>query len=835
MQTMKKTAFFLCLFAAFSSFAQSYKQANASETYHDLLKTKTVGSVLYIAAHPDDENTKLITYLANERRLRTGYLSLTRGDGGQNLVGPEQGPALGIIRTNELLKARQTDGGEQFFTRAYDFGFSKSPQETFQHWNKDSVLHDVVWVIRQFKPDVIICRFPTTGEGGHGHHTASAILAEEAFEAAADPNRFPDQLKYVSTWQARRLFWNTFNFGGGMNTTDDSQLKVNVGLYNQYLGKSYGEIAATSRSMHKSQGFGSASSREENIEYFKLIKGEPAFNDPFEQIDQSWKRLSGLSKIEKSIQKILNTYDFKNPSASIQALVQLKKDLNIALQNEKNELNKHYLQLTKKRVEDLIFSCAGIYIESTVAKHYAVPRTMITLKSSIINRSEAPVYLNKVVYLGNEIYTSAGLKKLRANQEVKFDKQVLVKDSTAISAPFWLSEGIKNDLFAYQHLDWIGRAKNVPSQYVSATFTIFGETFTRDIEILSKSVDPIRGEIFRPMEVLPPASIQFEQKSYYFPLNVQDTIYVIVKANTKSVKGTFTVNMEGYWDLKIPNSNFELINEGDEVKIPIYIKANKRSPESEIQLKMTINFREYDKSIYNIAYDHIPNQFFTEKCVAKIIPVNYQYTPSKIAYIKGSGDLIPEFLTALNYPVDVIESDNLDKVSWKNYKAVITGVRAYNVHEKLFQVHPELMNYVNEGGNLIVQYNTNSRFGPLKGDIGPYPFEINRNRVTEENASVRFVDSTARILTYPNVIKHADFDGWIQERGIYFAENLDPAYQTVLGMHDTDENEQLGSLIIGKYGKGTFIYTGLAFFRQVPYGHLGASKLFINLIHQNDK
>ena len=268
------TGFLIFNFSFLIVRSQAPKSYTSSEILLQLKKLNVLGSVLYIAAHPDDENTRLLAYLANEKLYRTGYLSLTRGDGGQNLIGDEQAVDLGLIRTQELLAARRIDGAEQFFSRAFDFGYSKNPEEAMRFWGHDKILSDVVWVIRKFRPDVIITRFPTTGEGGHGHHTASAILAGEAFDAAADPTKFPEQLKQgVSVWQAKRILWNTFNFGGA-NTQSEDQLKLECGDYNPVLGKSYGEIAAASRSQHKSQGFGVPAQRGSVIEYFKTIKGE---------------------------------------------------------------------------------------------------------------------------------------------------------------------------------------------------------------------------------------------------------------------------------------------------------------------------------------------------------------------------------------------------------------------------------------------------------------------------------------------------------------------------------------------------------------------------------
>ena len=311
----------LFLLTAIQIIAQPQKTWNSSDIKLALKKLNTVGSVLYIAAHPDDENTRLLAYFANEKCLRTGYLSMNRGDGGQNLIGTEQGELMGAIRTQELLAARRVDGAEQFFTRANDFGYSKNPEETMRIWGHDTVLADVVWVIRNFKPDIIITRFPTTGEGGHGHHTASAILAEEAFKAAADPTRFRDQLKYVSVWQAKSLYWNTFNFGSGANTIDSTQLKLDVGVYNPLLGKGYGEIAAESRSMHKSQGFGVPKQRGKQVEYFKHIAGDSSSTDLFAGINLTWKRVKGSEKIQKDIDAANDDYQVDKPEKAINDLL----------------------------------------------------------------------------------------------------------------------------------------------------------------------------------------------------------------------------------------------------------------------------------------------------------------------------------------------------------------------------------------------------------------------------------------------------------------------------------------------------------------------------------
>ena len=375
----------ILLFISGSIFAQTAPPADLATIEQNFKKLNVLGSVLYVAAHPDDENTRLLAYFAQEKHYRTGYLSLTRGDGGQNLIGNEQGELLGLIRTQELLAARRVDGAEQFFSRANDFGFSKGPGETLRIWDKEKVLSDVVWVIRKFRPDVIICRFPTTGEGGHGHHTASAILAQEAFTAAADPKRFPEQLKYVQVWQAKRLLWNTFNFGS-VNTTNPDQFKVDVGGYNPILGKGYGEIAAESRSNHKTQGFGSAKTRGDAVEYFKTILGDAPKADLMDGVNTTWGR-TGNETIGDDIAAINRNLDPEHPDKSVPKLVSL-------LGRVEKVQDVYWRDLKTKELSEQIAACAGLWVECySAAPVYAVG-DLIPVNMQIILRSKTNVKLD---------------------------------------------------------------------------------------------------------------------------------------------------------------------------------------------------------------------------------------------------------------------------------------------------------------------------------------------------------------------------------------------------------------------------------------------------------
>lgn len=804
--------------------AQSNKEYTSSEILHQLKKLNTVGSVLYIAAHPDDENTRLLGYLANERKLRTGYLSLTRGDGGQNLVGKEQGEMLGLIRTQELLAARRVDGAEQFFTRAYDFGFSKNPEETFRFWNKESVLADVVWVIRNFKPDVIICRFPTTGEGGHGHHTASAILAIEAFKAAADPNRFPEQLNETQVWQARRIFWNTFNFGG-LNTTAENQVKVDVGGYNPLLGKSYGEIAAESRSNHKSQGFGSAKTRGESFEYFKQLGGDTARKDLFEGISQNWNRFGATAKFKTILDNCIAQYNTQAPEKSIPALVNMYKQLEQS--NFKNQESQYWRTQKLKELKELIIACAGLWIEATAADYSAIPGKKIDLTTQIIVRNNATIKVNKLHYISSDSNASF---ELETNQLYTFKRKENISETTQFSTPYWLSTAHSAGSFIVDDQQLIGLGENKAPLQVTIDLTIGGLPISHSTPIVYKSTDPVKGERYRPLEILPPASVNTNDAAYIFRSEKEKNIRFVVKANTNNVKGKLVLTTSEGWNSTIENNTFELAAKNDEAIIEAYVTPNENAKDGTIMASLIIDGKTYNKSIKRIDYDHIPAQFTLSDASAKLIKVDVKKVGANIGYIPGAGDDVPACLQQIGYKITMLPDEVLANTDLSQFDAIVTGVRAYNTNDKLQLYHKKLMRYVKNGGNLIVQYNTNNRISSVPQNIGPYPFTITRERVTDENAAVTFSKANHPAFNFPNKITATDFENWVQERGIYFATDTAKNYEKILSMKDPNEKENDGSLLVTPYGKGNFVYTGLAFFRQLPAGVSGAYRLFANLL-----
>ncbi len=822
---MKRLFFLIIFLSGYILSAQHSPQMNSAEILQSLKKLNTLGSVLYIAAHPDDENTRLLSYLAKERNLRTGYLSITRGDGGQNLIGKEQGELLGLIRTQELLAARRTDGAEQFFTRANDFGYSKNPEETFSFWNKDSVLADVVWAIRKFKPDVIICRFPTTGEGGHGHHTASAILALEAFDAAANPKFFPKQLQYVQVWQSKRIFWNTFNFGG-TNTTAPNQLKIDVGIFNPLLGKSYGEIAADSRSMHKSQGFGSAKLRGELIEYFKLLKGDSAKKDLFEGIDQTWNRFATTAKFQKLIEDCSKKFNPQSPEKIVVDLVSIYKQLQLL--DENDATIKYWKNLKLKETENLILTCSGLWMEAYASDYVAVPGNDVNIVVQILNRNNNEVKLNKISFF-NQTDTIVS-KNLKQNELNVFRHKEKLVFAIPFSSPYWLNEKHDVGMYTVKEKQLIGKPENEGVAKVTFDITVSDLNLQIERALVFKSTDPVKGEVYRPFEILPPATINISDKVFIFNSAAAKDIQLTIKANAANVNGTVQVKVPEGWNISIKNSEFKLAAKGDEVIIDATVTPGKNNVEGKLQASLTINNAVFTKSIKRIEYDHIPYQFILSNAEASLVKIDLKKAGNVIGYIPGAGDDVAACLKQIGYDVTILTDELLSKENLSKYNCIITGVRAYNTNERLQTYYNKLMEYVKNGGNFIVQYNTNNRIGPVGTKIGPYPFTISRERVTNENAEIRFVNPKHSILNFPNTITQKDFEGWVQERGIYFASEQDENYETIFSANDPDEKANEGSLIVGKYGKGNFVYTGLVFFRELPAGVPGAYRLFVNLI-----
>jgi LmbE family N-acetylglucosaminyl deacetylase len=823
--TILVATFIFCFLSP--GFSQAPQNWTSSEMYLAIRKLNVLGSVLYVAAHPDDENTRLIAYFAKDKMYRAGYLSLTRGDGGQNLIGDEQGIELGLIRTQELLAARRIDGGEQFFSRAFDFGYSKNPEETFTKWDKEKILSDVVWVIRKFQPDVIITRFPTTGEGGHGHHTASAILANEAFTAAADPARFPEHLKYVQVWKAKRILWNSFNFGG-TNLTSNDQFKFDVGGYNPLLGKSYGEIAAISRSNHKSQGFGSAGTRGEALEYFRTTGGDAPVNDIMDGIELGWKRVQGGDIIEMKINSIASSFDLLHPENSVRSLVDLYQAL--------EKMPDGYWRTQKmQETRQLIEQCSGLFIDAVSPSQFAVQTDSVRINFALNNRLGVNAVLKGIAV---DAFDSTFSLVMDKNKNLFFSKTFFVPADKPLTQPYWLANKMEEGYFNVSDQQKIGQPDVDAAYTATVKMTIEGQDFNFTRPVKYKFTDPVKGEIYQPVTIVPSLSV-----------NIRPDFLL----GTKEIKNRVTVDILSLKNTQLKNANLHMgspdIN-GD-IEKPGVINMNLGKNQSisyeidgpgfpflgPLNYSLKESNHSYNKSMVSIKHDHVPAIVYFRTAEIPFVSTRLNTYGKKIGYIVGAGDKVTVALEQMGYEVTLLGDKELSRNNLRQFDAIITGVRAYNTNEWLNNYYDKLMKYVEDGGNLIVQYNTSNQLGPVRAKIAPYNFNIGRStRITNENAPVVLLKPDHPVLNFPNKITQDDFKGWTQERSIYHATSWDSTkFETVIAMNDPDEKPHEGSLLIAKHGKGVFVYTGIVFFRELPAGVPGAYRLLANIIALNRK
>ncbi|MFD2914726.1 PIG-L family deacetylase [Psychroserpens luteus] len=825
-----KTRLHLLLLLLFSTTlitAQQPKKPTASEIHESIKKLNFLGSVLYVAAHPDDENTRLISYMSNEIKARTAYLSLTRGDGGQNLVGPEIRELLGVIRTQELLAARRTDGGEQKFTRANDFGYSKHPDETLAIWNKDEVLSDVVLAIRQFQPDVIINRFDHRSPGStHGHHTSSAMLSVEAFDLVGDKNAYPNQLSSVDIWQPQRLFFNTsWWFYGSQEKFDAADksnlLDIDTGVYFPSSGLSNPEIAALSRSQHKSQGFGSTGSRGSQLEYIEIIKGDlpTEKTNIFDGIDTSWNRVEGGKAIGEILDAVQNNYDFKNPSASIPELMRAY----IAIQNLKNE---HWKIIKTNEIKDIIAACAGLYLEATANTNHATAGSNVDLNLEVINRSNSKIVLSSIVN-PNGIKIDKNITLVN-NTSFDFKETLAIKTNQQVSTPYWLTKKGTLGMYKVEDKSLIGKPETPRDLNITFNLNIENVNIPFTKAIVYKTNDPVKGEVYKPFEIIPEVSAKISEKVIILDTDQQRDIEVIVKAGRDNIEGYVQIAHPKNWSVFPEKQKVIIENKGQEQRLIFTVIPPKEQSEGLLTPMVHIGDKVYTKELIEIDYDHIPFQTVLLPSESKIVRLDIKKQGQNIGYIEGAGDVVPESLRQIGYNVAILKPEDISAENLERFDAIVVGIRAYNTIEELKFKQQLLFDYVAQGGNMIVQYNTNRR---LKVDqIAPYDLKLSRDRVTDEFAEVRLLATNHEVLNFPNKITSKDFEGWTQERGLYFPNEWSSEFTSILSMNDEGETPKAGSLLVARHGKGYYVYTGLSFFREFPVGVSGAYRLFANML-----
>ncbi len=802
-------------FTTYTGNAQQVRPATSAQIYQEIAQLKNLTNVLYMAAHPDDENTRLLAWLVNDKHVRTAYLSLTRGDGGQNILGSEQGAALGLIRTHELLEARKLDGAGQFFTRAIDFGFSKNHEETFKHWDANKLTADAVWVIRKFRPDVIICRFPPDANAGHGQHAASAVIAEKAFKAAGDKNMYPEQLQELKPWQPIHILFNSYRFGN-RNTTSEDQFKLSVGQYSSLLGMGYGELAGISRSLHKSQGAGTPSVPGVQTEYFKLVDGGSISTSLFDGIDITWNRVH-RPEIGDAIKLILKNFDFRKPQHSLPALIALRSQVETVK-------NSYWRKLKLEELDNIILDCSGFMAELYTQEAQATAGSSVPFTMKLIARSDLPFTVKNIAWPNGDTVLNA---KLGKDTLVTLTHTITIPAKTPLTQPYWLSqpaEGTSHYPFIADSLTGLPETPN--NLTTTVHISINGYDMAVPVPLSYKKLDPVRGDVVEQLRIVPDVSLDF-------------TTGLIIKDGKNPPHAN--VHIHAYKD--VPNASLVVYNDmavqdisglnlraGMDTTITVTVKENEQNRNKDYNLfaKIQAAGKEYTKSLNVISYQHIPTlQYFTTP-YTKVLQNNWSSAAKRVGYIEGAGDHVAEILQLAGVQVDVLKPGDITAANLKKYDAVVTGIRAVNTKKEMAVWMPELLRYAYNGGTLVMQYNTLQDLATR--DMGPYPFTLSSLRVTEEDAEVTFVDKDNKLLNTPNKITQDDFSDWVQERGLYFPSEWDKHYQPLFSMHDTGEKPLEGSTLYTPYGKGAYVYTALSFSRQLPAGNKGAIRLMMNFI-----
>ncbi len=829
-----RTVLVICLAAVAALVSAQMPIRQTSADIHEAMKKLNVlASVLYVAAHPDDENTNLISYLSNGRHYETRYISLTRGDGGQNLIGTELREQLGVIRTEELLAARRIDGGYQSFSRANDFGYSKNPEETLRIWDSTAVLADLVWAIRLYQPDVLVNRFwHGTERPNHGHHTASAQLAIKAFDLAADPTAFPEQLKNgVTTWQPKRqlcnMSWWFYGSQEAFEKVDKADfVSMDIGTYYPAKGKSNREIAAESRSQHRCQAMGTIGERGEYIEWFKHIKGNQAVGDLFSGVDTTWGRIPGAAPIQRILDGAIADYRFDNPAASVPSLLAAYKLM--------LELPDGYWKRTKlEETRALIQACMGLYLEATAGTYAAAAGDSIEISIEATLRSNTSVTLTNNSF--GPVIRDTTLNLLLVNNKAnKFKTRIKLPDNLPTTEHYWLNGPTNTGTYQVDNQQLRGLPRTPRMLKAEFVLEFAGEQYIGfPIEIAYKWEEPSRGEVWRPFEVTPPVFVNLPAHAFVFPKNQSRDITVQVRSGRANVEADIRLEVPSGWTVSPAVQHVAIAKYDMTQNVTFNVKGPSNVFVTDIFGSMrataTVGTKTYDREVTYIKYDHIPTQTLMRPNESRIVNSVFQRgTAQNIGYIVGAGDDIPAALTQVGYHVSILTEKDVTAENLAQFDAVVLGIRAYNTQEWLRNAQPTLHQYAENGGTLIVQYNTN--FDLYVESLSPIKMKLGRDRVTDENAEMRFLLPEHPVLNTPNKLTTKDFEGWTQERGIYFPAEWDAAFAAPLSCNDPSEAPKNGSLIVAPYGKGHFVYTGLVFFRELPAGVPGAYRLFANLL-----
>jgi len=805
----------------FSAPSRADQRPAGPEILQQLRSFATMGSVLYIAAHPDDENTRVITYLARGRGYRTAYLSLTRGDGGQNLLGPQFGEQLGVARTQELLAARHLDGGRQYFTRAKDFGFSKDYQETLRIWDRQEVLADIVRVIRSFRPDVIVTRFSPQPRPTHGHHTASAVLAVEAFKLAGDPRAFPEQLGELTPWQPLRIVHNVGGPATGAAVfpgEGTGAVKMDVGGTDAVLGESFASIAARSLMMHKTQGFSPVAGGS-SIESFLPLAGEPATQDILDGVDTTWNRVPGGAEIGRLTEEAIAQFKPEDPVASAPAL--------LAIRSRVSKLPPDPVVSDKRQQLDrIIEALIGLEVETIVDQPEAVPGETLKMRHTAVIRSSLPVRWTTVRYPSIQRQLGTVLD-LHAGQPVVRDDAQILPASTPPSQPYWLREPGTVGMFQVDDPSLIGRPENPAAFPIEYVFEIGDQTLVISGEPM-QAEDPASAATRRRLEVIPPVSLRFVPSVELFAPGAERPVTVELTAARADVSGTVQLEVPNGWRISAASERFHLDQAGQRATYTFHVTAPAQPVTATLEGSVEVNGARFNTQRIEFRYNHIPVQLLQPVARLKAVSLDLAIRGHAVGYLAGAGDEMAGSLESMGYTVTQFTGADLIPAKLRSLDAIVIGIRAFNTRKDLADHVPALFEYVEAGGTVIAQYNLPT--GLSTSWLAPFQLHISRDRVTDEEAPVTFLAPDHPVLNSPNRITAADFDGWVQERGLYFPDKWDESFSPILAFGDPGEVPLRGGVLVARHGKGYFVYTSLSWFRQLPEGVPGAYRLFANLI-----
>ncbi|MGH8066067.1 MAG: PIG-L family deacetylase [Candidatus Entotheonellia bacterium] len=839
----------------------------ASSLAESIYRLPVYVSVLHTAAHPDDENNALLAYLARGVFARTAYLSLTRGDGGQNRIGPELFEALGIIRTEELLAARRVDGAEQFFTRAYDFGFSKSADATLAKWGHEEILGDIVRVIRTFQPDVVISRFSGTASDGHGHHQAAGILTREAFFAAADPNRFPQQLaEGLQPWQVAKLFWNEFRSSRGSAPAQPSgEVTVDLGAYSPLLERTYYQLGLRAQNLHRSQLPPRLPRHGKHLDGFQRldVEGSGSSNDLFDGMDLTLPRIADVVRAGSAARERLRAelraihtvaataaerFRPRDPSAVVPLLWQgyerirrLRAMLGTwvldALATDRID---YALNVKEQEFRTALERSLGLEIEAVAAAQNAVRGGALSVSVSMINHSLRTIALESVhlkAPAGWQVVSAPFQEtRLAPQQGAELAFQVVISADAVLTQPYWLESPRVGDRFRVTDPKLLVYPFAPPLLGASLRWRIQEDGFSGVVDSERAVEFPVAGrgadDAREPIRVLPELSLALDPPLLIAPLTdqpLQKQVSVTVLGN---VAGDTVLRLQvpAGWTVDPAEHRIAIAAAGQETTRRFTIQIPALAAGGRFRILAVADFRgqRFSRGYRVIEYPHIRSHLLYRDAVTHVEVFKVDTAPGlHVGYVMGPGDTVPGAIEQLGIGVSLLSAEDLAAADLSRYDTIMVGVRAYEFRPDLVANQQRLIDYVRAGGTVIVQYQTLASKGVT---FTPYPAKLSRARVVDETAPVAILEPAHPIFRWPNRITEKDFGGWVQERGLYFLEQWDERFMPLLESHDAGEPPQRGGMLIAPYGKGQYVYTGYAWFRQLPAGVPGAFRIFANLI-----